>query len=162
MGYSKTSNVVKEQLGVTQGTAQFRLQRMLIFDFLQRLGLDTCFRCGNPLSKDDFDLDHKEPWLNVDPALYWDLKNVGFSHHSCNSSAHRVTPEQRAASAANCRARTGIPLSAAHRRNIGEAISLAFKEGRKKKSSPETIRKLQEGHAKWRLTQKTPIPSAGL
>lgn len=32
----------------------------------------------------DFSIEHKEPWFNVAPELFWDLGNLAFSHLSCN------------------------------------------------------------------------------
>lgn len=43
---------------------------------------------------EDFTLEHKKPWMDVAPALFWDLDNVAFSHLGCNSSAARQSPEK--------------------------------------------------------------------
>src|SRR5215469_18045014 len=29
------------------------------------------------------------PWIDVSPALFWDLRNITFSHVTCNSRARR-------------------------------------------------------------------------
>jgi hypothetical protein len=62
---------------------------MLLFEFAKRLGLDKCVRCGEQLTIDDFTIDHVKAWLDVNPALFWDLSNIGFSHASCNNEHQR-------------------------------------------------------------------------
>lgn len=80
----------RKQLGMPLGTAQGRLRKLILFDLVQRLGLDICCRCGKKIiSADELSIDHKEPWLHVSVTLFWDLNNIGFSHHACNSNAHR-------------------------------------------------------------------------
>lgn len=87
--YQKASN----QLGMHEATARGRLSRLILFSFAQRLELDTCFRCGEKIERvEDLSIEHKVPWLDVDPALFWDLNNIAFSHLSCNSGAARQSP----------------------------------------------------------------------
>jgi hypothetical protein len=78
----------KEQLGMNPSTAKHRLQVDLLFAFAVQLG-HVCFRCGQPLDRDTFSIDHKESWLKAaNPrATYFDLQNIAFSHHWCNSFA---------------------------------------------------------------------------
>ena len=72
-------------LGMPHGTANQRLRKLLLFDLIHRLGETSCFRCGNEISSvDELSIDHKSPWEGVDPALFWDLNNIAFSHLSCN------------------------------------------------------------------------------
>ena len=78
-----------EQLGMDHTTAGHRLRKMLLFEFAKRLGLDKCFRCRKQLTIDDFTIDHKEPWLDVGPELFWDVNNIAFSHSKCNILAQR-------------------------------------------------------------------------
>jgi len=77
------------QLGMPLGTAGSRLRKMILFSFIQRLHLDNCTRCGEPLTFEDFQVDHIENWLDVDVALFWALDNIGFSHANCNLQHQR-------------------------------------------------------------------------
>lgn len=92
----KISNRVKdEQLGCSYSSARMRLAKTLIFSFLQRLGEDVCFRCGKKIENiEDLSVDHKEPWLHNDIALFWDINNISFSHRKCNSGARRSTKKK--------------------------------------------------------------------
>jgi|SRR5580658_9124067 hypothetical protein len=81
---------VYKQLGMSSGTATYRLARLLLFHYVQQASADKCFRCGLKIeSIDDFSVEHKKPWLHVSPDLYWDLGNIAFSHRTCNSGAAR-------------------------------------------------------------------------
>lgn len=78
------------QLGMPITRATGRLTRRLLFYMAQRLGMDVCFQCKEPiLSVESFSIEHKQPWLDVSPNLFWDLSNVAFSHKRCNSSSAR-------------------------------------------------------------------------
>jgi hypothetical protein len=82
------SNLKKaSKLGMSLGKASHQLKRALLFSFIQKLNLNKCYRCGKEMSVDDYSLDHKQDWLDNDPALFWDLENIAFSHLSCNSLA---------------------------------------------------------------------------
>ena len=57
---------------------------------VQKVGLDTCFRCGEKIETvDEFSMDHKEDWeRSADPIkAFFDLANIAFSHLGCNSGA---------------------------------------------------------------------------
>lgn len=89
-----TANALKTvELGMAFGTAMHRLRKLVLFALLQKYDEDTCCRCGQSIeSADELSMEHKEPWLGVDPALFWDLDNIGFSHLVCNiRSARRVS-----------------------------------------------------------------------
>lgn len=90
---TKRSNKKKvEQLGMSRGCAATRLRKMILFSFVQKLGLDRCFQCGKRIeSLAEFSVEHKVPWLDSeDPvALFFDLDNIAFSHLKCNSRATR-------------------------------------------------------------------------
>lgn len=78
------------QLGMNPSTAQQRLVK----DTLFRLAVETghvCYRCGEPLIRETFSIEHKEAWLDSpDPkGLFFDQGNIAFSHSSCNSGAGR-------------------------------------------------------------------------
>ncbi len=72
------------------GTANGRLQRMVLFYMVQRAREDVCFHCHEQIDTiQEFSVEHKEPWLDQDPALFWDMKNIAFSHYKCNLAAAR-------------------------------------------------------------------------
>lgn len=78
------NNLAKEkQLGMPFGTAQGQLRKLVLFD--QKHGENVCFRCGKEITESQqLSVEHKEPWLNVNPILFWDMDNIAFSHLSCN------------------------------------------------------------------------------
>lgn len=87
-----------EALGMPVGTALNRLRKMVLFDMARRLGEDVCYRCGKKIeSENDFTLEHKESWSGKDPKVFWDLENIAFSHHLCNSlgSDHSIGARER-------------------------------------------------------------------
>ena len=74
-----------EILGMPFGTACNKLRRMVMFELLRRHGENICFKCGKEILRAaDLTLEHKEPWQSAGPALFWDLKNIAFSHKQCN------------------------------------------------------------------------------
>ena len=76
------------QLGMPFGTAQNQLRRIVLFDLLKRHGENFCFRCGEEIKEvSQLSMEHKEAWQNHETGLYWDVKNIAFSHLSCNISA---------------------------------------------------------------------------
>jgi len=82
---NSTNDRKAEQLGMPFGTASSRLRKKVLFSLVQRFGLDDCFKCGGKIATiDEFSIEHKRPWLNVDPDLFWDLDNIAFSHLRCN------------------------------------------------------------------------------
>lgn len=91
-----------DQLGMNPGTASNRLVKDLLFSFVSAAG-HKCHRCGEPMTRDNFSIDHKEAWLDsIDPVrLFFDLENIAYSHRACNSGAGRKpekiykTPEDR-------------------------------------------------------------------
>ncbi len=73
------------QLGMSHGKASHRLRKLVLFDTLRRHGENICFRCGLDIeSAAELSIEHKEPWLDVSPDLFWDLSNIAFSHLRCN------------------------------------------------------------------------------
>jgi hypothetical protein len=81
----------ESELGMPFGTACARLRKAVLFALVQRLGLDECYRCGGPItSPEELSLDHKIDWLGVDPALFWDVENVAFSHRICNKAGRHA------------------------------------------------------------------------
>lgn len=79
-----------QQLGMNPGTASHRLLKDILFDFVIRAG-HKCFQCGGDMTREDFSIEHKEPWIDsADPVgMFFDLKNIAFSHKRCNFGASR-------------------------------------------------------------------------
>lgn len=77
-----------EKLGMNPSTAAHRLRVDLLFEFAVRAG-HVCFRCQQPLVRDSFSIEHKEPWQSaIDPkAAFFDLGNIAYSHLLCNIGA---------------------------------------------------------------------------
>ncbi len=81
----KREAIAADELGMAVTTARSKLVKMLLFRELQRSGNDNCFRCKVKISDiDHLSIEHKQPWLHIDPELFWDLDNVEFSHTVCN------------------------------------------------------------------------------
>lgn len=77
-----------DQLGMDWAKARYKLSKMLLFKMAHEAGYGDCFQCGRLIDDiDTFSVDHKQPWRDVDAALFWDLNNIAFSHLSCNSRA---------------------------------------------------------------------------
>lgn len=82
---SSTRIARREQLGMDYGTASHRLRKQIMFMMIQETGRDTCFKCGCLIECiDELSVEHKLPWLHIDPKLFWDLDNIAFSHLKCN------------------------------------------------------------------------------
>lgn len=77
-----------KQLGMNPSTASGRLVKDLLFSFVKDR---PCYRCGNPLTRDTFSIEHVVPWLDSDDPVknYFDLANIDFSHSSCNYAEAR-------------------------------------------------------------------------
>jgi hypothetical protein len=61
-----------------------------MFFMAQELGWLSCFRCGEDIETvEDFSVDHKKPWFDKDTKLFWSIRNISFSHLSCNASHGR-------------------------------------------------------------------------
>lgn len=58
-----------------------------MFRMAQKLNEDTCFKCKLKIEKiEQFTIEHKKPWVNTEPKLFWDLENIAFSHSRCNTA----------------------------------------------------------------------------
>jgi hypothetical protein len=80
------NNKKYKQLGMPLGTASARLKKQIMLHLLGQLDQDICFRCGCKIkSAVELSIDHKVNWLNKDTELFWDLKNIAFSHNKCNT-----------------------------------------------------------------------------
>lgn len=104
LGYSKRGSLMDKkqmQLGIPFGTACHQLRKEILFELVQEVKRNFCFRCGRSIeSSKDFSIDHKEPWLHsIEPkVLFFSLTNIAFSHRLCNTNARRIkrkyTPEE--------------------------------------------------------------------
>lgn len=73
------------QLGMPYGTANGRLRKMIIFHLITRYGENICYRCTKIIDNiDTLSIEHKKPWENINPDLFWDMDNITFSHLLCN------------------------------------------------------------------------------
>lgn len=80
----------EQQLGMSFGKACHRLRGLILFDLLERSGLNVCHVCGQKInSPSDLSIQHKKPWLYTDTALFWDIDNIAFAHRICNSRDKR-------------------------------------------------------------------------
>ncbi|KKL25625.1 hypothetical protein LCGC14_2403420 [marine sediment metagenome] len=69
------------------GTACGKLRKFVMFQLVQQTGRDRCFVCEKKItSADEFTIEHKIPWLDDNPDLFWDLNNIAFSHGKCNKA----------------------------------------------------------------------------
>lgn len=78
----------QNQLGMNPSTASNRLVKDLLFKYVI-VSHPNCYRCGEPLTRDTFSIEHKTPWLDSENPLelFFDLDNIAFSHQACNSAA---------------------------------------------------------------------------
>jgi hypothetical protein len=89
---SKSSDKKMVQLGEPIGTAQGKLRKLILFQLIQLLNLDICYRCQERISSvSELSIEHIIPWLDSENPieLFYDLDNIAFSHLSCNSIAAR-------------------------------------------------------------------------
>lgn len=99
---SSSSQKKNQQLGMNHSTANGRLNRDLLWNFVKSTGADLCCKCSKPMCRDTFSVEHVIPWLDSeDPVgLFFDISNIKYSHIRCNiSDARRVkkyeTPDDR-------------------------------------------------------------------
>lgn len=87
----------RNQLGMNPSTANGRLLKDLLFNFVIREN-HVCYRCDGQLKRENFSIEHKIPWLDSeDPiTLYFSLDNIAYSHLLCNIGARRTTQRPRA------------------------------------------------------------------
>ena len=89
-----------EQLGMNPSTASNRLTKDILFHLVCKTGMNNCHLCGGELSREDFSIEHKVPWLDSENPVqtFFDLDNIAFSHLKCNVGASRgvktLTPEE--------------------------------------------------------------------
>ena len=79
------------QLGMNPSTASGRLVKDTLWRFVVQVGEDSCFHCGEKMTRETFSIEHKVPWLGGDDpvSLFFDQENISFSHLSCNTREAR-------------------------------------------------------------------------
>ena len=80
------------QLKMSYGKAVHKLRKAIMFQMIQKVGLDICFQCGKRIETvDELSIEHKIPWLDSENPveLFFDLDNIAFSHLTCNIRAGR-------------------------------------------------------------------------
>ena len=91
----KNSSIKKEkQIGMPIGTATNRLRKSILFDLLRQTGKNKCFQCNQSIEDEkSLSIEHKIPYLDSENPveLFFDLKNIAFSHLKCNIGAARKT-----------------------------------------------------------------------
>ena len=66
---------------------------MIMYSLARKLSMLDCYRCKKEIDDiSDFTIDHKKGWVNVSPALFWDMNNIAFSHATCNFNAGKTIP----------------------------------------------------------------------
>lgn len=97
-GAKRLSDRTYQKLGLHKSSAQRKLVRILLFEYVKNSGDNFCWQCGEEITElDKFSIEHKKPWSCAeDPKqAYFDLDNVTFSHLSCNSQKIRNSPHRR-------------------------------------------------------------------
>lgn len=87
--HKKMNKIKSEQLEIPFSTANQRLRKMIMFKLVQECGRDNCYRCKEKITDiDNFSIEHMEDWLHTEnpKELFFDLNNIAFSHHKCNTS----------------------------------------------------------------------------
>ena len=89
--YMKSKIKKTEQLGINPSTAQGRLVKDLLWDFICKADLHLCCKCGKEMTRETFSIEHIIPWLDSSdaPSLFFDLNNIGYSPLSCNAGDAR-------------------------------------------------------------------------
>jgi len=62
-------NKKKEQLGMNPSTASGRLVKDILWNYIVSSGHDECYRCGSCMTREDFSIEHKVPWLDSEDPV---------------------------------------------------------------------------------------------
>lgn len=117
-------NTKEDQLGCNAGTATSRLKKIVMFDLVKRLGLDTCFRCNKKIEfASELSIDHKVNWLHAENPidLFYDLGNVAFSHLLCNTKFSRRKSHVAAKSKSGFK---GVYLNATRKKKYAAQVKI--------------------------------------
>lgn len=87
------SDKKKEQLGMNPSTASYKLTKDILWALLVQTNQNLCYKCNLPMTRETFSIEHIIPWLDSSNPLelYFDLKNISFSHLTCNIADRRTT-----------------------------------------------------------------------
>jgi len=78
---------IAKQLGMSQGAANNRLRKNILFTLLEKHAENRCHVCGLWIDTvDELSIEHIKPWEGRDAELFWDLDNIAFSHVQCNKN----------------------------------------------------------------------------
>lgn len=79
----------ERQLGMSWGRARHMLHQDIMFEFV--VSKRNCYHCGLPMTRDNFSIEHKSPWLDSeDPkGKFFEIDNIDFSHLNCNVAKRR-------------------------------------------------------------------------
>lgn len=94
---NKSYRKKSEQLGMPFGTAQGKLRKKVLFHLLKRLNESTCYRCSKEIENiSNLSIEHKKHWLDSKnpKELFFDIKNIAFSHLSCNCTSKRLRKKE--------------------------------------------------------------------
>ena len=86
---SKSNQKKTIQLGMPVGTASHKLRKLILFTLLRQCNKDTCHRCDETIETiEELSIEHVTAWLDskAPKELFFDLKNIAFSHLKCNIS----------------------------------------------------------------------------
>jgi hypothetical protein len=91
----------QEQLGMNPSTAANRLVKDVLWSLVVKTGQDSCCKCGEKMTRENYSIEHKTPWLDSENPieLYFDLDNISFSHHACNVGDSRRPTAQHGSAA---------------------------------------------------------------
>ena len=87
-----------EKLGMHKSSAQRKLNKILLFEYVKKADENICWQCGDRITKfDEFSVEHKESWSCAEEPkkAYFDIENIAFSHLSCNVQKIRNSPHKR-------------------------------------------------------------------
>lgn len=100
------------QLGMNPSTASNRLVKDTLWRLVVQTNQDNCFQCGEKMTRDNFSVEHKVPWLDSeDPSgLFFDQDNISFSHHACNVRAGRNPRKKYESNAIGQKARDAVRI----------------------------------------------------
>lgn len=83
----KTKQKQQMLLGDTFNACRGQLMKMIIFDLVKAVKLDTCYKCGEKIeSAGELSVEHTESWMDAENPreVFFDLEKIAFSHLSCN------------------------------------------------------------------------------
>ena len=86
-----------ELLGIPYGTAQHQLRKKIMFEMMQKLERDICYRCNKKIDNiDELSVEHKEAWQQAENPIdaFYNLDNIAFSHLKCNMNAAKKPEKQ--------------------------------------------------------------------